>query len=231
MSHQAKAKYAVLKAIEFIAESFTRATFATFTFGENILSKREAAKRWRRLKARLRYRFPDLLGVGVWQRQKRGAWHLHLVVSQRVSIEWLRDAALACGFGSYVNLKAVDIRDRNVFNFDRSPIAGAREVARYITRYLSRGRETCDKGVRVVEYLGREARVQTMRFSWVGGFARLWRAGVAEWFKTWGVRPSYEIFDEVIQLGWDALSAADRSFLLSTSRKVFEWRNPDLFPF
>ena len=231
MSAHARTAFAVQLAIEYLAREFTRCTFCTFTFHENITVKREAAERWEPLKKRLKRKFKSLMGVGVWQRQKRGAWHLHMVMSQRVAIEWLRAAAMDCGFGSFINIKYVDSSDKaRVHNFKDAKIVGAKDVASYITRYLWRARDSKDKGVRLTEYLGK-CRISTVRFSWVGGMSRVWRAGVAAWVELWGCEPSFEGWENVISLGWGSLGRDEREKLMRESRKVFEWQHPERFPF
>jgi hypothetical protein len=232
MGQTARTAYCVELAVEYLAGEFTRCTFCTLTFKENLTVKRDAQERWLPLKERLRRRYPALMAVGVWQRQKRGAWHLHLVCSDRISIEWLRPAALDCGFGSFTNIKYVDRNSNrmNLHDFSKAQVVAAGDVARYITRYLTRERDPRDKGVRLVEYLGK-CRISTQRFSWAGGMSFLWRKGCAAWKEFWGVAPSFDGWENVIQMGWDSLTRLQREQLLETSKKIYEWQHPERFPF
>lgn len=223
-SHHIRASFAVRLAIQWLVKNHQRCTFLTLTFHDNITDKEEAARRWRNLKGRMLRQMGDLQAVGVWQRQKRGAWHLHLVVNAFVPIAWLRTHARACGWGTFCNAQAIGntpgFRGRSV-----------NDVSRYICRYVTRewgylGYD--DNHVRVVEYFGPDVRRATTSFRWSGGLSRLWRLGCGEWDKimpanfpprAWVDRDR----DLVMRLGFNTLTPLEQEQLLSSSESVRLW--------
>ena len=223
---RAKLSYAVHVAIAEIARTSRFPTFATFSFAENVTDKAEAAVRWRRLKERMKRKLPDIRMVGVWQRQERGAWHLHVVADRYLDIHWLRPAALECGFGPQLNLKPITVPGSRGFR-QNDP----RDVARYITRYITRDCESEDKGVRLVDYTGSARRV-TVAFSWYKGISRLWRLGRQVWSDIYGVeRPTFEAYWFVVRLGWEVLSEGQQREVLEGSDAVSRWWDPERYPF
>jgi len=224
-AHQAKLAYAVQLCVEELCRESETPVFATLTFAENITSKSEAEVRWGRLRERLRRRYPNLKGVGVWQRQSRGAWHLHLVIDRQLDINWLRPAAMACGFGTFINLRFVKKMD------GFRDMGGAVKVARYIARYVTRDeRGIEDKGVRIVCFIGRETRIASTRFGWAAGLSQLWRYGRAEFFTIFGCAPSAGQYGLCVRLGWELLSAEEQERRHLTSASVRRWANPDDYP-
>lgn len=224
-AHRSKLAYAVQLCVEEVCRGSSSPIFATFTFAENITSKAEAEIRWGRLRERLRRRHPNLHGVGVWQRQSRGAWHLHLVLDRMLEITWLRSSALSCGFGTFINLRFVKKMDG--FRDMGGPIRVARYIARYVTRD-ERGLE--DKGVRIVCFIGRGTRVASTRFGWAQGLSQLWRYGRAEFFSIFGHPPGPGEFNLCVRLGWELLSAEEQQRLHLTSASVRKWADPDEYP-
>ncbi len=232
--HRGKLAYAVHLAIDELVRPLRgrkqgmHPVFATFTFHDNIRDKAEAAKRWRALKERIRRRWPDLKGVGVWQRQKRGAWHLHYVFNHYLAIVELRDKAVACGFGSFLNLRMVSTEKGS-----STVIWSVNRVANYIARYIVRdtGDEE-DEGVRMVDYLG--ARVATIAFNWRNGFSYLYRTGRQAWSELFGgayLPSTCDNYWFLIRLGFEWLTLEERNRLLSASQSVSRWWNPEAYPF
>lgn len=207
----------------------------TLTFGENVTDMPEAKKRWRALRERLRRRLPELRMAGCWQRQTRGAWHYHGVADQFIDVNWLRPAAVACGFGVQMVLRYVAVEMRTSCQVAKSNRDHSWSVARcvsYITRYVARDMldDSVEAGVRVVDYFGR-CRVATTAFGWACGFARVWRAGRGMWFEVYGEAPRWDDYQAVIELGWHTLTPDEQLRVEEESDAVFKWRNPDLVPF
>ena len=226
---KAKLTYAVNLAVAEIARTSQRATFATFSFAENVEDKAEAARRWRRLKARICRKLPGIRMVGVWQRQTRGAWHFHAVASCYLDIHWLRPAALECGFGPQLNLKPVRCVAGAAPGFRNRD---ADDVARYITRYLVRDLVEGDKGVRLVDYCG-SARRATVAFAWCNGIGKLFRLGRQVWADLYcGVcAPSFEEYWVVVRMGWEMLTEAQQREAVASSDAVARWWDPERYPF
>jgi len=231
--HGIKQRFAVKLAVDEILRTAATPVFATLTFKENVTDRGEAEKAWRRLKARIQRKLPDFRCVGTWQRQGRGAWHLHFVADRPLDVLWLRPAAVACGWGQQMTL---DYINRNGYR------AKARDrVADYITRYIVR--DTDERGddwkVRLPVFCGPRARVSTCRFGWAAGFSRLFRLGMPLWYefnggsqaRANGVRPTFEGYWVVVRMGWESLDAFEKERLLLTSDAINRWWSPERHPF
>jgi len=226
--NRSKLSFAVCLAVAEIVRTSQAPTFDTFTFAENITDKLEASKRWRRLKARLKRHYPGLRAVGVWQRQKRGAWHFHAVFDRRLDVLRVRPWAMECGFGSQLNMRAIG--DLPGMKQGWSP----ERVARYLTRYITRDLSDGDAGVRLADYCG-DSRKATVAFRWAGGIAKLWRSGCVAWTEVYdehdGGKPSFEQFWFIVRLGWESLTDDEQQVLLVESDAVAMWLRPERYPF
>jgi hypothetical protein len=223
-SHGLKLRHAVEFSIRELCRHSKCPVFLTLTFKDNVTDKADAEKRWSRLRERLRRKYPDLSGVGVWQRQSRGAWHLHAIISQPMPVDWLRPAAVECGFGAFVDLKFVNQRD------GFRGMGGPEKCARYMARYVTREwRDDRDKSARLVCYIG-DGRSSSVRFSWVRGLHQLWRIGRAQWWDIFGATPKHGEWMFVVRLGWECLDEYEQEVLLQSSRAVRQWWNPEEFP-
>lgn len=225
--HRAKLSYAVALAVAEIVRTAKEPTFDTFTFADNVTDKLEASKRWRRLKARLKRHYAGLRAVGVWQRQKRGAWHFHAVFDRRLDVIQVRPWAIACGFGAQLNMRAV------------GEVPGMRagwtplKVAKYLTRYITRDVSEGDGGVRLADYCG-DCRKATTAFRWGGGIARLWRLGRQAWSDMFAAdegQPTFEQFWMLVRLGWETLTGQEQAEAVEGSDAVAMWLNPERYPF
>lgn len=216
-------------AIEMILKRNPLSVFATFTFAENVTEKEEASKRWRRLDARIQRKWEGIVGAGCWQRQERGAWHLHMVISRPVPISDLREMAVACGFGTFVNLRLIGEHKGHRPGWSRS------RVISYISRYVTRASGE-DKGVRVVQYMG-SARVSTTAFGWVTGVARCYRKGRGVWADMFrdGVvddeNPRWDRYWELVELGWHAMTEKEQWWVIQESTLMATRYAPEFCPF
>jgi hypothetical protein len=239
--HRAKLAFSVALGVQEIVRTSEAPTFDTFTFAENITDKLEASARWRRLKARLKRRYPGLRAVGVWQRQRRGAWHFHCVFDRRLDVVWTRGAAIACGFGSQLNMRAIG--DCPGMRQGWSP----KRVAQYLTRYITRDVTEGDAGVRLADYCG-DCRKATTGFRWQGGLSRLYRLGCRWMFgreldfpdgekpRLWNAeRQCWESWGDafwvLVRLGWETLIDEEKRKAVEDSDAVAMWLDPDRYPF
>lgn len=224
--HYLKLSFAVQFSISELCKRSPNPVLLTLTFHDNVTAKSEAETRFARLRERLRRIYPTLLGVGVWQRQTRGAWHLHLVLDRQIPVDWLRPAAVACGFGSFVNLK--HIKPTNGFR----DAGGVERVSRYVSRYVTRGfRSEEDGKARLVCYIRPKAsRMCTCRFTWGGGLHKLFRAGRGNFYEIFGYLPTRDDWVLVVRLGWEMLDTVEQDKLLQESRAVRQWFLPDRYP-
>jgi hypothetical protein len=223
--HAAKIAYAVALGISEIVRTSQSPILATFTFKENVTDMHEAKRRWHCLRERIKRRYGRVRGVGVWQRQERGAWHFHCVLDRFFDIGWLREAALATGFGTFVDLKF--IRPRNGFNF-----IGGKAVAQYLTRYMVRDLSDGNQGERLVTYLG-DGRVGSSRFGWARGMALLYRLGRPLYFELFQRIPRFEEYWLIVRIGWESLDSLVQCAMLERYRGVRKWwygdQDPDPF--
>lgn len=142
--------------IQHLVETSEHAVWFNLTFWENVTVKAYAEKCWRRLKMTIEREYPGFRLVGVWARQRRGAWHIHAVCNQRFDIEWLRRKAMRCGFGPRFHVQELDYQ-----------ASTPEKIARYITGYCTDKNgldHVKDKGVRRMIFCGKHVRVVNMRY-------------------------------------------------------------------
>ena len=137
----------------------------TWTFAENITDKAEASRRFAPIDDW--YRRHGVSHIDTWERQKRGAWHCHCVVDRFCNVRELRLFAVARGWGSQSpDCKVIGRGGVDVL-----------KTAHYLAKYLSKASAA---GVpRFVRLTGRTTNLRggSVRFGWVGGYARVWRLG------------------------------------------------------
>lgn len=219
--HGKKVAFCVALAVEDIVRKSRVPILATFTFKENITDMVEAKRRWHRLRERIKRRYGHVKGVGVWQRQARGAWHVHLVLDRFYDVGWLRDNAVECGFGPFVDLKF--IRYRPGFH-----CLSGKTVAMYLTRYMTR-EDSEGNGARTVTYLG-DARIGSCRCSWARGMSSLYRHGRSHFFEIFERAPYFEEYWMVVRLGWEFLDPLVQDAMLDRYPGVRKWWYGDFDP-
>lgn len=99
--------------------------FWTFTFAENQQDKAYAERCLGRLEDKLRRMGAEWYHV--WELQKRGAWHVHMLVNRYLDVGWLRPWMQARGWGPI--MKGVKVHDDG----------SRRRVASYLVKYLRKG--------------------------------------------------------------------------------------------
>lgn len=166
-----------------------RLGFLTLTFGDQVKDLREGQRRFHSLCTHvLRARYSHI--IGVWERQRSGAVHFHLIV------------VLAADIRTGFDFEAVKRRDYRSacpelraewkfwrrtaprYGFGRTELLPVRScaegIARYIGAYISahvRARLCGDKGARIVRYIGFRPgeRRGSCRFGWNTDNGWLWR--------------------------------------------------------
>jgi hypothetical protein len=162
--------------------------FLTLTFADHVLDPKEAQRRLNSLTTNvLRPRYGG--AVRVYERQKSGRIHYHLLVNVGADIRTgFRFSAAAKG--DYRSASealrsewAFWRRTAKLYRFGRTELlpimSSAAAVSRYVGKYISKhfdAREARDSGVRLVSYVG--PRVASVKFMWAGGGAKSWRAGL-----------------------------------------------------
>jgi hypothetical protein len=162
--------------------------FLTLTFADHVLDPKEAQRRLHSLTTHvLRPRYGG--AVRVYERQKSGRIHYHLLVNVGADIRTGFSFSAAAD-GDYRSASpalrsewAFWRRTAKRYGFGRTELlpilSSAAAVGRYVGKYISKhfdSREERDAGVRLVSYVG--PKVATVKFMWAGGAARSWRAGL-----------------------------------------------------
>lgn len=195
-----------------------RPTLWTFTFQENIRDKAEARQRWRVLRARLERRFKDLRAVGVWQRQKRGAWHLHLICNDWLPVDWVRKQCLETGWGTFVDVQLIGQRRRG-FRC-QGWASSIQKCVDYVTRYIMRDMgeesEESDRKEHLVTWF-RSKGGCTTDFRWSRGVCALaalgreFLAGIPREHRPGGGEVRNVPFWEQVYWGWASLTVAEQA--------------------
>jgi hypothetical protein len=193
-----------------------RCFLVTWTFRENITDKKEAMQRWKPVRDYLVRQGVDF--VGVWQRQKRGAWHFHALVNLRLNVVTLRAFCVERGWGSQLNIELIG-RGSDRFS-------DAATAVRYLCRYLTRDYGEVGRS-RLTSGLDSNS-VGNTRFSWVGGRAHVWRVGCAAmakkakgyWRPLWGER------GDILLAGAAALKLSGFDLMRLHLDWLIGWRPP-----
>ena len=174
--------------------------FLTLTFPDNVTDHREASRRFNNMNRRY---LGICYGAWIWarERQKRGAWHYHLIVECKGDIrtgfdwdeyrQWLTDYSqgkrrrLRTGNTFLRSLWEMNRRAFKAYGFGRVellPIRSTSEaVGKYVGKYISKQvgqRPEEDKGVRLTGR-SRGFVASTPKFSWNSEGAKAWRRNLA----------------------------------------------------
>lgn len=201
--------------------------FLTLTFPDNVRDPKEAYSRFRSLNSNYLAPHPYF---GAWlcvkERQKRGAWHYHLLIDcgsdVRTGLDWeqiengVYKSANDHLRGLWGELRA----NLPKYGFGRSELLPIREngeaMSKYVGKYVSKhvgSRKEEDKGVRLVTYSRAWPRSNTS-FQWHTPNSQAWRTNVAafaEFFdcyslaalkERFGPRWAYHYADVIISGDW-----------------------------
>ena len=103
-------------------------------------TKDEAEKHFKPFKDLVRRRGGEYLVV--WQLQKRGSWHPHVLTNQFIDVNWLRAWMVARGWGQQMRVERVVRKNMHVPDGHggwKAVTFGAEKILHYLTRYLMRG--------------------------------------------------------------------------------------------
>jgi hypothetical protein len=189
---QKKSACALAWNVQAMAEKYglERLGFLTLTFADHVLDPKESQRRLNGLSTGvLRDRYVDGY-VRVFERQKSGRIHYHLLVvlpeDVRTGVDFV-----AFGNGDYRSASAYLRKEWSFwrstakrYGFGRTelmPIRSTEEgIGRYVGKYIGKHhafRKEEDKGVRLVEY-SRGGRIATTRFGWCTENSAFWRCKV-----------------------------------------------------
>ena len=207
----------------FISQAWThgrKCYFFTLTFRENLQDLARAKERFEPLGDWLRRH--GVRWVGAWQRQKRGAWHCHLIIDQFVSIVPFRTFAVSRGWGEFLNLVEIKPRGSDVQSHG-AWLKAARSSVRYLSRYVSRDACENDPGANgmALTLYGGGTRRGNVKFAWAGGLNKVWRLGCSLWcqihdrhgwelIKALRSDCSGQLREEIMRLGLEEVFGDDR---------------------
>ena len=140
-----------------------------------------------------------------WERQKRGAWHPHVLLNRRYDIAWLRPWMMARGWGQQMFLKYVtDGLDSD----GRGPQIGVKRLTRYLIKYLTKA-STDDSVEPRKKFFGgsHDAKSGNVKFKWAPWYeptAMLWYYGMLTYSQLHGSVPGVRQMAYVVRLGVEA---------------------------
>ena len=174
--------------------------FLTLTFPDNVQDHKEASRRFNSMRTHFLSRF---YGEWIWdrERQKRGAWHYHIIIQCKGDIRtgfdweeycaWISDyqkgkrRRLRTGNNLLRNLWQLNNRAFPSYGFGRVELLPIRStidaVAKYVGKYISKQigqRPEEDKGVRLTGH-SQGFVASSPKFSWNTEGAKDWRRKLA----------------------------------------------------
>lgn len=166
----------------FLRHHLPNVWFLTFTFQENVVDKAEAMRRWKPVADWL-----DRHGVvwcEVWQQQKRGAWHVHILVDRYCDVNLLRPFCVARGWGN--QSPQADRVGSGSYRWQNPE-----KLVKYLCRYLSRA--MCEHVPARVRLTGGKSitKCGTTKFHWNTSLSRLWREGQTAFLREWNRGANY----------------------------------------
>lgn len=181
-------KHALRAAINHLQQTSEQCWWITFTFAENVIERQYAHWKWDVLTKRIMKHWPNTRAVGVWARQFRGAWHVHLVASFPGVTDLDVEGNIYNGSGGseawqWLRSAAVDLKWGQQMKFRRmgETVTDGAKLANYLGNYCTdkNGLDPVkDRGVRRLIYMGKNVRVYDMR--WKSTFKRIVSLGRAE---------------------------------------------------
>ena len=208
-----------------LAESEAHIGFLTLTFPDNVTDHKEAYARFNSFNSNFMSDCPEF---GEWlavkERQKRGAWHYHLLITTKHDIRYGLDFERLSG-GDYStaneNLRRLWLLLRKncaKYGLGRSELlpiksnveAMARYLGKYISKHIAKRKEE-DKGVRLINY-SRNWSKHSCKFAWHTENAHEWRRKVGLFAKhsgchdlsdlseKWGPAWAYKCIDMIYDI-------------------------------
>jgi hypothetical protein len=151
--------------------------------------------------------------LAFWELQKRGSWHLHLLTSVYLDVNWLRPWMMARGWGQQMRVELVRVPFRDGLDTEGNRwyagVANTRgngglRLARYLTKYLSKS--FCDVPGKKPFSGSAAAKSGTIGFAWcpeVNPMAYLYYWGRKLWFELYGTAPRFDQIGAVCRLGFE----------------------------
>lgn len=182
--------------------------------GEAHWSKDEAEERLRPLIDR--FRRDGVAHLVFWERQKRGSWHPHMLISKRYDVVWLREWLGQRGWGRQLRAQRVVVpmscfSSKHGFGFGRQCASDldlpAWRLVRYLVKYLTKStvEDTCSR--KKLFGGSRVSKCGTVGFKWVpsvNASSYLYHYGREMFVLIEGRPPTFRDTTYVIRLGVEA---------------------------
>jgi hypothetical protein len=148
--------------------------------------------------------------LAFWELQKRGSWHLHLLTSVWLDVNWLRPWMVARGWGQQMRVELVKVGHGYTESGSGTQAlgphtsSGAGKLARYLTKYLTKSLDDV-KGKK--PFSGScAAKAGTVGFAWcpeVNPYAYLFYWGRKLFFDLYGHPATFRDFRHCMRLGYE----------------------------
>lgn len=218
---QAQTLFLNVKRLIDLAPTTGHIGFLTLTFPDNVVDNKEASRRFNSLKTNFLNPHPDFgHSVTVKERQKRGAWHYHIIIHLkediRTGVDF--DAIEKGNYSSaspYLRSLWADLRGAmSKYGFGRSELLpirkGGEAMGRYVGKYISKhmgARDEQDKGVRLVSYSTGWVK-NSVNFAWYTDGSKEWRKKLKIFAQYMGCTEFYQLTDK-LGTGWAYKYAED----------------------
>lgn len=211
---QAETLFLNVSRLSSLAPSLGHLGFLTLTTKDNCTDAAEFYRRWNSFRTNYLSKSPYFgQYIGVFERQKRGAWHLHLLIVLSDDIRTGVDFE-AFEKGHYRTsppyLRALwrELRAKLVlYGFGRHELlpvrSNAEGMARYMGKYISKhlgARKEEDKGKRLVTY-SKDWVKNSSRFAWNTDGAKEWRRKLEKFARLIGCQDLDDIYGK-LGPGW-----------------------------
>jgi hypothetical protein len=183
--------------------------------GEPLWSKDEAEahfKPFRDLVRRMGYQM-----IVIWERQKRGSWHPHCLISGFFDVNFLRVWMMERGWGQQMFVERVNDCPYNDGHGWRSSGSGhSTRIIHYLTKYLTKSFTAPSDLKKKIFSATHASKAGSTKFSWMAterAGAYLYAHGRSLFLQLYGCLPTFKDMACVIRLGVEETGWADVDFL------------------
>lgn len=189
--------------------------FFTLTFSDNITDRKIAGQYWNLLNTAIKKMWQNFKYIAVAERQKRGAWHFHVLgnISGLPSLNF---------FLKYV--RSFISSSSKPFGFCKCIWTygnSYKGVASYMVKYMLK--QSREKGVRLVCYSRNWHRVVVLPFSWLNGSSRVWRESCSRLDSTFPGLFKFLYWNSSFSFKLDIITAQQTGDFRTCSDMIFKY--------
>lgn len=182
--------------------------------GELLWTKDEAETHFKPFRDLCARRGFDL--IVVWEKQKRGSWHPHCLVSGFFDVNFLRPWMMERGWGQQMHVEMVNDRPYNDGHGWCSGGESSPRIIRYLTKYLTKSFTAPGDLKKKIFSATHRVKSGSVKFSWMNterAGAFLYAMGRSLFLQLYGRLPVFKDMASVIRLGVEETGWADVDFL------------------